>query len=631
MEFRILGLLDVREGGRALALGGPKQRALLAVLLLHANETVSSGRLIDQLWGDQPPESATKALHFYVSQLRRVLEPDRPVGTPGRLLLTHGSGYELRTDPEQIDLHRFERLLLDAQAAREAGDHSTASNALRQALGLWRGPPLADLASQPFAPTAITRIEELRLSALEEWCEEELVLGRHARLIGESERLVAEYPLRERFRGQLMLALYRSGRQAEALDTYRQARHVLVEELGIEPSPQLQRLERAILVQDPTLELPPKATGNGAAAIEVTHAAPPAADRRSTRRKPARAAAAALALGALVAGGLLALTKDDAGARRSGLDGSAPSAVGEPRLVPSSIVAIDPETNVATSVVQLGVGTQVKAVGEGAVWVANTATRTVSSIDLTTRKVVDTIGLPVIPDAIAAGEGGVWVASREGPLLRIHPQANLTESWDVLEKQGALQLPAGTVIDGSIAVGHRSLWLGISNVLTLWRTDARTGRITATVKGLDPRAMAASPDALWVLDAAGRISRLDPNTNNVIAAVRFGTPASSPGGLAIGEGAVWVLDTEAGHLVRIDPTLNQVVTTIPLDLTPIDAVTTGEGSVWVTQQTRGAVLRIDAATNRVRDTIRLGHSIELGTIRYGGGSIWVAIGEPLGH
>jgi virginiamycin B lyase len=168
-------------------------------------------------------------------------------------------------------------------------------------------------------------------------------------------------------------------------------------------------------------------------------------------------------------------------------------------------------------------------------------------------------------------------------------------------------------------------------VLTVWRTDARTGRITATVKGLDPRAMAASPDALWVLDAAGRISRIDPNTNKIVAAFRFGTPASSPGGLAIGEGAVWVLDTAAGHLVRIDPTVNQVVTTIPLDLSPIDAVTTGGDSVWVTQQARGAVLRIDPATNRVVDTIRLNHSIELGTIGYGGGSIWVAIGEPLGH
>jgi DNA-binding SARP family transcriptional activator/streptogramin lyase len=631
MEFRILGLLDVREGGRALALGGPKQRALLAVLLLHANEAVSSGRLIDQLWGDQPPESATKALHFYVSQLRRVLEPDRPLGTPGRVLVTRGSGYELRTDPEQIDLHRFERLLLDAQAAREAGDHPTASGALRQALGLWRGPPLADLASQPFARTAITRIEELRLSAIEEWCEEELALGHHARLIWESERLVAEYPLRERFRGQLMLALYRSGRQAEALDTYRHARNVLIEELGIEPSRHLQRLERAILVQDPALELPQKATGNGAVAVEVTRPAPPAVDRRSMRRQPVRAATVVLVLGALVAGGLLALTKDDAGERQLELDGSPSSADGAPQLVPSSIVAIDPHTKVATSVVQLGVGTQVKAVGEGAVWVANAATRTVSSIDLTTRRLADTIGIPVIPDAIAAGEGGVWVASREGPLLRIHALANKTESWDVLQKRGAIEIPAGTVLDGSIAVGHRSLWLGISNVLTVWRTDARTGRITATVKGLDPRAMAASPDALWVLDAAGRISRIDPTTNTVVAAFRFGTPASSPGGLAIGEGAVWVLDTAAEHLVRIDPTVNQVVATIPLDLSPIDAVTTGGDSVWVTQQTRGAVLRIDPATNRVVDTIRLNHSIELGTIGYGGGSIWIAIGELLGH
>jgi streptogramin lyase len=300
-------------------------------------------------------------------------------------------------------------------------------------------------------------------------------------------------------------------------------------------------------------------------------------------------------------------------------------------VVPSSIVAIDPTTNVATSEVQLGVGAQVKAAGEGAVWVANLANRTVSRIDLATAKMAGTIGLPVTPDVIATGEGGAWVGSREGALLRIHPPTNSIEPWDVLQKQGAVQIPEGTAVAGSMTVGHGSLWIGMSNVLTVWRTDASTGRIVGTLKGLDPRAMAASPDALWVLDAAGRITRIDPTTNSIVESFPFGSAASSPGALAIGEGAVWVLDTTAGRLVRIDPTANKVAIAIPLSLSAYDAVTTGGGSVWVTEQNRGTIRRIDPATNRVTQTIQLGHAIALGAIVFGGGRVWVAVGEPLGR
>jgi DNA-binding SARP family transcriptional activator len=250
VEFGILGPLQIRDGDREVAVTGAKQRALLAVLLLHAGEVVSSDRLIDELWGDEPPESGVTALQVRVSQLRKAL------GSAAEQLETRAPGYVIRLGTEELDLHRFTRLVDEAVSAEPAH----ASDLLWQALALWRGPPLADFAYEGFAQAAIGRLEELRLAALEKRIEADLAVGRHAELAGELESLVVEHPLRERFRGQLMLALYRSGRQAEALAAYQSTREALVEGLGIEPGPALQELERAILRQDPGLALAEVAT-----------------------------------------------------------------------------------------------------------------------------------------------------------------------------------------------------------------------------------------------------------------------------------------------------------------------------------------------------------------------------------
>jgi DNA-binding SARP family transcriptional activator len=244
MHFRLLGPLEVVADDRPLELGGAKQRSLLAILLLNANQVVSSDRLIDELWGMAPPATAAKSVQVMISRLRKVLGEGR--------LATHPHGYALRVDPAELDLARFERLV-------EEGRGSVPENAarkLREALALWRGPPLADLAYEPFAQADVARLEELRFTALEQRIEADLAAGRHADVVAELEALVARYPLRERLRCQLMLALYRSARQAEALDAYRVARRVLSDELGLDPSQELQELERSILRQDPTLELP---------------------------------------------------------------------------------------------------------------------------------------------------------------------------------------------------------------------------------------------------------------------------------------------------------------------------------------------------------------------------------------
>jgi DNA-binding SARP family transcriptional activator len=256
MYFRILGPLEVVEDGKALPLGGPRQRALLAILLLRANQVVSNDRLIDELWAEGPPPTAAKAIQVYVSKLRKQLGETR--------LVTRAPGYVLLLDPSELDLARFEQLVARARRA----DPETAAGLLREALALWRGAPLADLEYEAFAQTEIARLEELRLGALEERVDADLAAGGHREALGELEALVAAHPLRERLAGQLMLALYRSGRQVEALDAYQSTRRLLVEEIGLEPNPALQRLEKAILTQDPALD-PPRA-----AEIPVPVAAP---------------------------------------------------------------------------------------------------------------------------------------------------------------------------------------------------------------------------------------------------------------------------------------------------------------------------------------------------------------------
>ena len=262
MEFRVLGPLEALQEGRAVMLGGSKQRALLALLLLHANERLSADRLIDELWGERPPATAGKSLQVHVSRLRKAL-----VGADGAaddLVVTREHGYELRLDPACLDLHQFERLAAEARRAITEDRLEQAVAALEEGLSLWRGPPLADVAHEPFAQREIARLDELRAAALEQLIETKLALGRHDEVLAELEPLIADQPYRERLRAHLMLALYRCDRQADALQAYQDARRALVEGLGIEPGERLRELERAILAQDPALAAPAApASGDG--------------------------------------------------------------------------------------------------------------------------------------------------------------------------------------------------------------------------------------------------------------------------------------------------------------------------------------------------------------------------------
>jgi DNA-binding SARP family transcriptional activator/tetratricopeptide (TPR) repeat protein len=286
MEFGVLGPLQVRSDGRPVPVGAPLQRALLAALLLHANQVVAAEQLIDYLWDQTPPPSARTTLQNYILRLRRLL-PERPERAAGQLLVTRAPGYLLQLRPGELDLDRFQGLVADARASTTHGQIERAASLLRDALALWRGPPLCDVASETLRRLHLPRLEDQRLGALEARIDAELGLGLHGELTGELHGLVEEQPLRERFRAQLMLALYRCGRQAEALEVYRSTWRLLHDELGIQPGPELRRLEQAILGEDSSLDLP-ASTAPGrppTAAIGPPHHLPPAIADFTGRRQ----------------------------------------------------------------------------------------------------------------------------------------------------------------------------------------------------------------------------------------------------------------------------------------------------------------------------------------------------------
>jgi DNA-binding SARP family transcriptional activator len=257
VQFRLLGPLEAQDGERRVELGRPKQRDLLAVLLVHANQVVPLDRLIEELWGAEPPPQAAASLQTYVSNLRRALEPGRSARAPSRVLVSQPPGYRLAVGAGDLDAARFAALAAEGHRLLQAHRPGPAARVLREGLGLWRGPALAEVADEPFAQAERNRLEELRVAALEDRLAADMDLGRHAAAVAELEELAGRYPFRERLAGLLMLALYRSGRQAEALQAFQAARRALADELGIDPGRWLRQLETGILRQDPALDWTP--------------------------------------------------------------------------------------------------------------------------------------------------------------------------------------------------------------------------------------------------------------------------------------------------------------------------------------------------------------------------------------
>jgi YVTN family beta-propeller protein len=602
MDFRILGPLEVCNGDRTIGLGGDKQRALLAVLLLHANQVVSADRLIDDLWGERPPPTALRTLQAHVSRLRKALDSrgggsladnsDPSPATSHGVLVTRAHGYLLRLAPGELDVDRFRGLVEEGREALAAGEPEKAARILRAGLALWRGPPLADFTYEAFAQAAIAQLEELHLGSLEERVEADLALGRHRDLVGELAALVERHPLRERLRAQLMLALYRCGRQAESLRVYQEFRQAMSEQLGLDAGPGLRQLEAAILGRDASLEAPLASPPSG----ERTAGAPASrlGSLRPRRRRLAVAAAAVIA----VAVAVVVVASTGGGAASLSV------------IAADSVGAISPARGEIAVVVPVGSSPSALASGAGAVWVSNYNAGTISRIDPATRAVVQTIQAGSTPSGIAVAAGGVWVANNfAGTVSRIDPAAER-----VVQTIGVGNGPSG------VAVGDGALWVANGSDGTLSRIDAITGALIKTIPlGGGATDVTVGLGAVWVSDAADRrVLRVDPQTDQVTQAIPAGT---GPGAIAVGYGSVWVANTLDGTVSRIDPQTNTVAATIPVGDGP-GAIAVGAGGVWVANQYAGSVSRIDPAGTVVR-TIRVGNSPQ--GVAIAGGLVWVGV------
>ena len=608
-EFGILGPLQVWRAGCAVPLGGPRQRAVLALLLLEANRVVSMDRLAEDVWGGSPPEGWATTLQTYVFHLRRALEPDRDRGAAGDVLVTKDRGYLVRVDREHLDAAQFADGFMAGRAALEAGRCAEAAQTLRQALDLWRGPVLADLADYAFTRPEAARLEELRLAAVEARIDADLALGRHDALTAELEQLVAEHPLRERLHGQLMLALYRCGRQADALAAYRRARGLLAGELGIDPGEPLQRLHASVLAHDPALDWRPgsqplipaadhRATADAPVSSPATGRSRPRSaggssvlewGRQRARRLLVVGAALAVAAAACIvvvarpwAGGPTALPANSVGLiDPAGGRVGAPVAVGSPAGLAygersvwavgstgGTLSRINPATHAIVDQIPVGSAPSAVAVTGGSVWVANSGDGTVSQINAAAGKVVQTIPVGNDPVAIASGPSGVWVANQSDDTVnQIDPTTgNVTRT-----------VPVGGLPDG-IAVGPGAVWVANGQDGTVTRIDPATGQASGPIAvGSGPAGIAVTPAAVWVANSLDlTVSKIDPATGIVTGVIGVG---DGPSAIVAAKNAIWVSDEFDATLDRINPQTGQV-NTVHLGSSPRGMVAAGPG-VWV--------------------------------------------------
>jgi YVTN family beta-propeller protein len=565
IQFRILGPLEVVELGRTVPLGGAKQRAVLAVLLLHRREVVSTDRLIDDLWGERPPATALKTIQGYVSHLRKALGAD--------LLLTQGRGYLLAAEPDQVDADRFEALADEGHRALEAGEAGRSSELLGEALALWRGPALADFAYESFAQAEIGRLEEARIAALEDRIDAELALGNHARLIGELEALCREHPNRERLQRQLVLALYRSGRQSDALESYRNAKRRLVEELGLEPGPELQELERAILTQDPAIEAPPRQG--------------PLGGLRERRRGGALVALGGGLLLAAIIAVVITLSNDS----------------GPELASANSLAVIDPHSDQLVATVPTGVDPTDVSADADSVWVANDGDDTATQVDPETMTVLGTTPAGTSIGGLAAGAGAVWIGDSRGEkLVRIDPALRSRRSIRLAPRPAAF---TSADTPNPVAVDRGAVWVKSAGGLA--RVDPESGHVVDKVPlGNSPFSIATGLGGVWITDDEDdTVTRIDPRSANAVTATR--PVGQVPDAVAAGEGAVWVANFDDDTVSRIDPQTAAMTETIQVGRGPT-GIAAGEGAVWVANSLDGTVSRIDPETNQVEATAEVGEA-----------------------
>ena len=590
MELRILGPFQAfDDSGREVALPTGRERALLVALVLRRGEVVPVDALVDALWGAAAPSTAVKAVQGYVSHLRRVL------GWDGALV-TQAPGYVLRVPVEAVDAHRFETLAAEAWRTLQ-DDPESALETFERALALWRGPALVEFAFADFAQREITRLEELRLETLEGRFEAMLRLGRHGAVVAELETRVAEHPLRERLRGQLMLALYRSGRQAEALEVHRKGRRLLADELGLEPGAELQRLEKAMLSQDPSLDVPEtrRARIRGQAA---THPARGSARRARRRRVAAGAALVAVAVAAATLGYLVVADEPSASVATT----------------PPTLAVIDPGTNRVVASIPVGSKPVAVAAGADGVWVGDARDGTVTRVDPETREVVKTIGIGAPVVDLATGLGGVWAATGGfGEVVRIDPEVGAV----------AQRIPLGDPTDPvvpsvpSVGVGDGRVWAGVPDGLS--RIDPSSGEVVDTVDLDSTQALqiAVGDGAVWVTTIANRAKRIEARSGRTTAEYYAGGwvyPVTLDGATA------WVGGLRG--LAKLDADTGASLSSTGA-IKAVTGIAYGEGSVWLTNAATAEVVRLNSETGAVEARVPLGGFGE--DVLVHRGLVWVVV------
>jgi YVTN family beta-propeller protein len=578
VEFGILGPVLVQGQGPEVPLGGPRQRVLLVILLLHRGEAVSRDVLVEQLWSEHPPADAAHALDTYVSRLRKALGSERIERRP--------PGYRLTVHPGELDLDRFERLVQDAheQAARD--DHANAATSFREALSLWRGPALADVLYEPSMAPEAEQLEERRVTVLEDFIDVRLALGEAAQLVGELDELVRKHPFRERLVCQRALALYRAGRQTEALAALRSARVRLSRELGLDPGPQLRGLEAQILRHDPALAAP--------------------RPRRSVTRPRRRTRAIAVAALAVAGSAAIGIKLGISGTHAT----SPPAAVGR-------LVGLDADSGSVAADAPLPGSASAIAVDRGALWVVQPDEDSVARVDPRAGVVVQRIPVEGSPGALAAGAGSIWVASTIGRrIVRIDPTAErITQSTRLAST------PAG------LAFGEGALWIAQPDDRSLLRLDPSTGNVGHRVAlAFRPSALAVGAGALWVAshdDAT--VTEIDPRSDRTLATIRVG---QGPSALTVAGRSVWVANELDGTVSKIDARQDAVTATVATGSGPA-ALVIEAGRLFVANSFSSTVARIDTARDTVTDRLHVGGSPT--ALAGAAGVVWVASAPAVRH
>jgi DNA-binding SARP family transcriptional activator len=579
MRYLILGPLEILDGRNAVALRGGQQRKLLAILLLHDGEVVSSDRLIDELWSGKPPSTAAKALQGYISSLRKQLGAET--------IETVGAGYRLKAGPEQVDVHEFEELLAEARPL----ERGAAAAKLQEALSLWRGPALADFAYDDFAQREIERLEELRRAGIERRINLELALGHHDDLVPELEALVRAHPLHERLRGHLMVALYRSGRQAEALGVYSDGRAVLLDELGLEPSEELQSLQREILAHDPSLDAPPRVDTPRAAGADR-----PPKDRRL--RRPL----AAVVVGLAILGGAAAaivLTQDTT------------AAIVVP---PNSVARIEEGGNRIESYAGVGTDPVAVAVGVGGVWVANAGDGTVTRLDPVTGRFERNYAVGADDDVsdIAVGFGSVWVADGNGGTVTpIDPKLGVEPA---IRPAGRPTIAPSAVY--FVAVGSGYVWATRGDQLL--RIDPHTNQVDGHLSVGVPTGLTTGGGSVWVTIQAEQVLRIDPRTVKRTDSLTLSDGALEP---VYVRGALWV--NYQGEIEEIDPTSFSLTGVVLSQGGHATALTAGASTLWALDD-HGYLSRfIPGEGEQATASVHVGRHAS--DVAVGSGAAWVAV------